>query len=299
MNNIDHLVEQYVLGNLSLEEAKSFEEYLSNTPAAKEKVDLQRDIIEAIKQKSRLEMKARLSQINPNASSTLTQKIAIAAATLVTATLVGIGMYSSAVTPQPLAIKTTTEVISPTPMEAQKNVSTSKAPKPTFEKNEATTPLAPTVITKNKVEIVTKSKISTPKTQNNETTKDNVAIVNKVKANPFEPINLSLDDSDEKSFGSNDDLVTEPNAQTKINAINKPYIIDSEEQGYNYNGKSMGISGEYTTAYTTYKVSDELGSLVFKYENTFYYIIQSDKLEKWEDHKITDPAILNELKKLK
>ena len=113
------------------------------------------------------------------------------------------------------------------------------------------------------------------------------------------PTAIDLDDFDDNNFG-NETIVTDHNSQTKDESEGKPYIIkNSKEQGYIYDGKSMGISGKYNTAYTTYKVSEELGSLVFKYDSKFYKIVKSKKLEKWEDHEISDSATLIELRKLK
>ena len=51
MKNIDSTIEQYLLGNLSADEVKAFEHEIQNNPDIKSEVNMQRNIIEAIKEK--------------------------------------------------------------------------------------------------------------------------------------------------------------------------------------------------------------------------------------------------------
>ena len=297
MNNIDNIIEKYVQGDLSLAEVKNFEQYLSRNPDIQQQVDIQKDTIESIKQKARLQMKARLSQINPKAGASLTQKIAIAAATFVTVTLIGIGTYSTSIDPKPIAenVKTTNsinktnkaaEVTKGTPVETEvKTVpSTSNFAPKTTVKSTLETKKTNVAVSRNKA----KNKITTP-------VKENSDVVN---TSNFDPLKEIVNHSDDNIFSGNDAIAIDPsNAQGATSKTPTPYKIENnKEQGYIYDGTSIGISGKYKSTYT---VSKELGMLIFEYDNKFYKIMVSNQLEKWKNHEITDPTVVKRLTDLK
>ena len=242
-------------------------------------------------------MKARLSQINPKAGASLTQKIAIAAATFVTVTLIGIGTYSTSIDPKPIAenVKTTNsinktnkaaEVTKGTPVETEvKTVpSTSNFAPKTTVKSTLETKKTNVAVSRNKA----KNKITTP-------VKENSDVVN---TSNFDPLKEIVNHSDDNIFSGNDAIAIDPsNAQGATSKTPTPYKIENnKEQGYIYDGTSIGISGKYKSTYT---VSKELGMLIFEYDNKFYKIMVSNQLEKWKNHEITDPTVVKRLTDLK
>lgn len=291
INNTEHLIEQYTLGNLSSQEAKNFEQYLSKNPDVQQKVDMQKDVVEAIKQKGRLQMKANLAQINPKVSSQLTQRIAIAAATIATATIVGFGIYTT----------TKKEQIVKQPVISSESIAKHQSEKSTIEVENITSETELLVVNETsnseKVTLETEKNISISTPATSSTYKKEIvtasSLENKPKTTPFDPTAEELGDSDEHVMGTDNGLEKDPSLSEDTREVPTPEILkNSKVQGFTYNGKSIGISGTYKTAYT---VTQRQGMLIFEYDNKFYEIIECEKIEKWEDHEITDPKILKKL----
>lgn len=282
MKNIDTLIEQYIQGNMSLEEAANFEEQLSQNPDVQAEVSMQKNIIEAIKQTRRLELKTKLMQINPNTVSPVTQKIAIAAATFAVSTLVSIGIYSLSVNNnhQTSAPENKIQIEMVETQGESKNTETieslEKEELVSNERSESSSGLAP------KKSILSPSKKTEENTVSNKTSKI------------FDPTKPILGSKDENELGNNENLPLEKQNTTHKEETpqirtnkNYPYL------GYEYDGKNIVILGDYKDAYI---IEERVGMRVLKYQGKLYKIVASNTPERLENHLVTDPILLEALK---
>lgn len=92
-SNIEELVSRYLEGEMSDIEKLNFENQLVNNPGVQEEFQLQKDILEGIREHRKAELKARLNDINiPSAG--ITQYLGLKVASLITVTAaVGFGVY--------------------------------------------------------------------------------------------------------------------------------------------------------------------------------------------------------------
>ncbi len=102
-------ISDYLDGNLNQLEEQALESELLNDPALKEELDLQKMTIEGIQQKRRLQLKKRLSQVNP-APTNLGVKVA---AILSLAGLITVGGY--------FVLRDTLDISLPSPTNAPKH----------------------------------------------------------------------------------------------------------------------------------------------------------------------------------
>lgn len=85
-------IERYLEGNMSGEELKAFEKLLDKDPMLKSEFELQQDIINAIKESRKAELKARLDNINVGAYNTGISGAKIVLTGAITAAI-GLGIY--------------------------------------------------------------------------------------------------------------------------------------------------------------------------------------------------------------
>src|SRR5690606_34168036 len=91
LNHIEQ-IERYLEGNMSGEELQAFEKLLDKDPMLKSEFQLQEDIISAIKESRKAELKARLDNINVGAYNTGISGAKIILTGAITAA-VGLGIY--------------------------------------------------------------------------------------------------------------------------------------------------------------------------------------------------------------
>jgi hypothetical protein len=293
MRNIDSTIEQYLQGSLSIEEVKAFEQEMQSNPEIQSEVSMQKNIIEAIKQTKRLELKATLSQINPSYVSPLTQKIAIAAVSLLTVSLVSVGIYSTIAKRDVVEINDNikTEIVN-----QEKNNSLEL----NLKVNENNT------ITSNKVVVEELNQSNTnvvksgaPVNQNTtiskstSTTTHNTSLTQKKN---FDPIALSQDSDDDTDFSSKNGRVEMDKSANTIENSKVDYSVDPNYDflGYKYDGKNLQLLGKF--AGEAYIVEKKMNLLVLRYNNRIYQIIESNKVERLDKHQITNQKIIDQLK---
>ncbi len=93
-HSLEQLMDDFISGKMSAKEASDFQSALTKDPALKGDLEFQQDVIDSIKEHRKIELKTKLSQIPVNTGMTLTQKIGIAAMTIIASSLIGVGIYS-------------------------------------------------------------------------------------------------------------------------------------------------------------------------------------------------------------
>lgn len=291
MQNIDTLMEDYILGKLSPEDVVQFEQFLAQDPKNQSHLDLQKDILNGIKEHSRHQLKSRLAQVQPSTTNLFTQKIAIVLATFATVALVGIGIYGTTQYNQ-----TTTNASTTAPQTVTERVEQAEV-EPKQEIAEGITSITPSDL-KPKLVLTEEIKTQKPETlalikEEAITPKADLAVQENMVPKPFNPLK-DLANDDETELGTNSDLVTDigPHAVS----TSAPKIDRIECQGnqkiesYRYHQGQLEICGEFSSKNTfEITVSEALDhAIFFSYDGSYYQIIESEEYERMSSHKITD-----------
>jgi hypothetical protein len=296
MKDIENVIEQYLLGNLSTEEKLKFEEMAKQNPDVQSELSMQKNIIEAIKQTRRVELKSKLAQVNPSSVSSLTQKIAIAAATITTATLIGIGIYSTSIENTVAENSTQSESVTK------------------VEQNEVNKPL-------DDADLVINEQVTVPNTstsdQNEGSSKGsknaNLIVKQNSGKNPvvknsganqssgntsggFNPFQNEESD-DPEQLGNNDF----ESGHNSANHSSKTIVATTSDRSYNflgykYDGKDIVSLGKYETGKNAPEFSRLDNKIYVKYNGKVYEVVASGKEEKLANHEVTDAQILKNFK---
>lgn len=293
MRNIDSTIEQYLQGSLSAEEVKTFEQEMQSNPEIQSEVNMQKNIIEAIKQTKRMELKASLSQINPSYVSPLTQKIAIAAVSLLTVSLVSVGIYSTIAKNDVIDIKEDTQIVIATEKQVNPDVENvlSKEKNTTTENTElAVQELSQSTST---------AKVKTPSNKNNPISKSSSTSSSNTTLNQkksFDPLALGQDSGDDNDISAKNGRIETDKSSNTIENSKVDYSVDPNYDflGYKYDGKNLQLLGKF--AGEAYIVEKKMNLLVLRYNNKIYQIIESNKVERLDKHQITNQKIIDQLK---
>lgn len=288
MENIDLVIEQYLMGELSPEQVSSFEQYLASNPAIEKNVQLQRNTIEAIKQTRRLQLKSNLANINPSTVSPITQKIAIIASSFLAASLIGAGAYFSTAKIAKTEVK---EIVYETEVITQTN-NLSEPEKIELEHEQTLAILnQPSALTENKL---SRKQFGSDRTTriNNSNTSNPINPNSKTK---FDPTNPNAIESKEIRFGSNGETleVGKQNSGFKTDKIDYTTDESCSYLGYKYDGKNIILLGKFKEVYS---LEQKMDILILRYQNKVYRIVDSDKKERLEKHLVTDKNLLELLK---
>ena len=300
MKNLDTTIENYLTGNLPADEVSKFEQFLSQNPDAQSQLDLQKDIIEGIKQMRKNELKSKLSSIDPKAGSNpIIQKLAIAATTLVGTAIVSIGIYTASYdhessTP---AVNNTTDNQISSVIETQPETPVNQTiPNDLTQENK-------------EEELVTNEVISPEVIESPESNKPTVSMVNTPTEGQITPShsprpNVFMD-VDEGENDPDHENIEEPNSssigQNIAEGSTLSYSIDtdctSDENGYTYSGMKLQLCGDFNKSeFTIYKDAVE-DNFYFAYENNYYKIVESNKFEKFSHNKLTSSKVIKRLVK--
>ena len=301
MKEIENIVEQYILGNLSPDELSKFESQMAQNPDLKSEVDLQKDVIEAVKNHRRMSLKQNLSQINPSTriGNLLTQKIAISAAILTTALVISIGIYSASVKEN--------QVVEA--LEKRNKTEQTTKQKPIQDSIVAFEESNPEVEeVKNLTQV---DKIETGKSNNNVTTstvkkpsKSKVVISNPTY-NPEEDFNSSnnFDEHDISNNTSHNPLPSNSEFKSLVDVDYTKCKRNDKVQSYKYSNGTYEFCGINESEPTIIEIISgnskfKEGAKYLKYNNLYYEIVPTSSYEKFENHIITDKELRSELNKI-
>ena len=285
MENIELQIENYLLGNMSPEERGDFEKFISENSNAKSELEMQKLVLEAIKQTRRLELKTKLAGINPSSISPWTQKIAIAAVSALTVTLVGITMYTSInnnlETPKKVS-KSSISITSNSSPISQKEVKQVESEIEIIDRAKTSAQIIPKV---------NKSKPSVGK--NNIKSTESIRTIK--KTDKFDPL-VYAEDEEDIEYSFNNGTIESSKNNNEIHSSKIDYSVDKgyDFLGYKYDGKNLQLLGNFKGE--AYIVEKKLGMLLLRYQGKIYKIVESNnKEERLEDHQISDLKVLNQL----
>lgn len=300
MQNIDTLMEDYILGNLSPEDVKKFEQFLAQDPKHRSDLELQKDILEGIKQHSRQQLKSKLAQVNPHAGRLITQKIAVVVATFAAAALVGIGIYSTVQDGQ-------TALPSQTPQPSMSLISPTESPQLVELEMEASPLIKDEAVSAKTTEKNIPQNLDIQKIEAPKSVKKAPKIVEEIIHSPTKKTNKAfnplkdLAQNDEKELGTDSKLVTEMGtnpASKKATNIDRVECQGNKKiESYRFQDGLLEICGEFSSKNTfEITVSEALGhAIFFSYDGAYYQIIESPNYEKMSDHKITDQKTIQKI----
>lgn len=93
MNFYEEKIEGYLAGKLNAADTQALEEGMRKDPLLKNEVELQRDIIESLKNSRKIQLKNRLNNIDVTSTSTGVSSAVKIAASFITVGIVGAGLY--------------------------------------------------------------------------------------------------------------------------------------------------------------------------------------------------------------
>jgi len=305
MKEIENIVEQYILGNLSPDELSEFESQMAQNPDLKSEVDLQKDVIEAVKNHRRMSLKQNLSQINPSAGigNLLTQKIAIGAATLTTALVIGIGIYNASVK-ENQAIEALEDKNKIEQITEQKSISDNidnvvainESRTQEEEKVEDLIQVEKVVTQKNNNKIITSPVKESAVPEVN--TPD-------IFYNPDEDFNTN-NNFDEHDVGNNNSHSSSPSDSEFKPLVEVEYTEcqrNDKVQSYKYSNGTYEFCGINESEPTIIEITSgnsnfTEGAKYLKYNNNYYEIVPTSSYEKFENHIVTDKKLRSELNKI-
>lgn len=280
--NID-LIDNYLTGNLSQEQATAFENSMASDPTLKAEVDFQNDVINSIKDHRKSELKERLNSINVTSSSTsVWQKVAIAASTILISG--GIALYLT-------ENNTPEETVSPTIVES--------SPK---EKD----------LIKEEVVIVTDNSVTEENTTEELIVKTNTEapqeeIVTTETITPVAPIdpfqnapspNMTDNDVEIDHELDSENRVNTSTVKLKENGL-KVYPENKKNRfHYKYDGKNILVQiADYSDETPAVLIDyPEKKEVFMNYNGTFYQLDQTKSWNSLSDHKISNPHLVEILK---
>ncbi|HVD99377.1 MAG TPA: hypothetical protein VNB90_14305 [Cytophagaceae bacterium] len=99
MNFYEEEIESYLAGKLNNADKLALEENMKKDPLLKNEVELQRDIIESLKNTRKAQLKNRLNNIDVSSSATGVSSAVKIAASIITVGIIGAGLYYFSVLP--------------------------------------------------------------------------------------------------------------------------------------------------------------------------------------------------------
>lgn len=280
-------IEDYLLNKLSAEESSKFAGEVSSDPLLKQEVDFHSDIIDALKEHRKNELKRRLSQVDITKPVSIGQKLAIAAATLLVSGSMGYFGYqwmNSGIENPDLA-KETVEVVSPE--KSEEKALTVKA----VEENQGNTQEEITSPTED--EIVSNNPGVVPTEV--ETPQDELA------SPQFTEPTFEMEVSDEMELGSgNDDELRTPGTVKADRSFDNTSatFVNSSKFSYYYDGEKLYLEIPMEGNVDKPLVIDlDTGNEVYlKYGDQFYKIDKTTtKREPLKKHLVTDQELIKKL----
>jgi hypothetical protein len=289
MNFYEDKIEAYLTGKLSAADKMTLEQGMNNDPLLKGEVDLQRDIIESLKNSRKLQLKNRLNNINVTATATGVSSAVKIAASLITVGMIGAGIYYLSVFPSKDKEEESVSVI------VNENI-----PSPAVQNSNNDTNNAPVVadIDKNSNQVVVKNNTPVSNSQNVSAIKNNNQVVVANPALPNEGI-----PTESENFNSNNESIPADKISQSSNvgkAQNvETTIVDTNKKdfSYKYSDNKLFLYGDFKdTPYNLFEiVSPKSKQLYLRFEGNYYELKANHKVSKLKE--VKDPSVLEQLNK--
>lgn len=307
-SNIEELVSRYLEGEMSELERLNFENRLVNNPAIQEEFQLQKDVLEGIRDYRKAELKARLNKINIP-SPGITQYLGVKIAALVTiTTMIGFGAYFIFVdndkSPE-------TPVATEQPLVVEKDVTRKEAP----EIGEPIQDSAPQVSAEQKQGPVIKkapeSEVSKPEPESIQQEEEKKEVTQVPVPKVMRP-DFVEDIAEENVDHKGDSFEVNANSLANINRLSESKVevetvFDKKKDfHYKFYNRKLYLYGDFEQnpyeiiEYNANTVVADAGNrLYFLYYEGKYYRLESGQMKVAPLVELTDDELVNELELLR
>lgn len=289
--NPEH-IEAFLEDRLSPADAASFSNAIAQDPLLKNEVTLQQEIVEAIKNNRKAELKARLNKVEVSSAPTyLGAKIA---ASVLLSAMVGWGIYSfttGKTETQSASVEVSKPVITTSPAKEQT---------PVLQKDNETVAVAPAAPEALSKESISQPKRKQVKTKNSIQPSEDVADKT-VAVTPDAP---AMMETDQDQFINEDNgAIPQPKlggAGTGNSSDIQVAIDKNSNKNFHYKFKENKVLlyGNFeSSAYEILELNTSKGKQVYLYYNNSYYKLQPNQVTPAPLVKITDQKLIADLNK--
>jgi hypothetical protein len=265
ITNIE-LIERYIDGELNSTDATAFEKQIEADPKLKNEVIFQKDMISALQNARRSDLKARLAAIEVSAGFSNIQRFAIAASTLIVGSMIYFGVSE---------MGTQTEITAETSDEIE-NIT------PVVTENIEVTPTNNVVnVVENTLDESVES-VEVPKNQNTTVNTNQVTTSNDdLTTAPIIP-GIPMDEEDELSI---DNIDNEPKGASHLTTRNVvansgvpiPKMHSAKKKGqlaYEYDKENLDLYGDFNKEYYLYELTGT-GNIYLLFNDMYYEITET------------------------
>ena len=291
MSNFE-LIDDYLGNRLSEAEAAAFEKQAASDPSLKSDLDIQKQIVEGVRNARKVELKAMLNNIPVGGSAGSGVIAGKIAASIIAVGVIGSLVYY-AVAPDKQESKPTTEITAP--VENKPDAVTEVAPQEEkkAEEQTATTPTAPSVKAEKKITKVEGKKTDSPVDASKNTEVNSPAAAQKPKIEVMDP-------SADMETSKTEEKVTTTTGKASNNASRIAVDTDSANKKYNFHyrfsGNKLMLYGPFDKSlYEILEINGDNKSVFLYYKNTFY-LLSEKQTAITPLEAIKDPALVKKVK---
>jgi hypothetical protein len=288
----EDLVSRYLDNEMSDVEKLEFENRLASDPGLKEEYAFQKDVIQAVKESRRMELKSRLSNIQPPSTPIYqTLGVKIAAVASITA-IVGVGTYYMLNNKEELGLTdvdiTKSKSIEYTPKKEMPSIPEVHVPPPEdVQIDEGAVEETPAPARDEDASKVTASKKSTPKPSKPQVVRPEIA------EEPAEDDLITENIAEESNYNTIEEI--KENIESTVEIETEKSRRYSNHYKF-YNNKLYLLGDFKNSPYEIIELNSSKGKDYFLYYEDNFYRLYKDVVKPAPLEKVEDEAILDELK---
>jgi hypothetical protein len=293
MNFYEDKIEAYLAGKLNAADTQALEEGMRKDPLLNNEVELQRDIIESLKNSRKIQLKNRLNNIDVTSTSTGVSSAVKIAASFITVGIVGAGIYYFSVLSTDKSKDNVTVVLS-------ENVQA-----PQVQNNEANIIKDNTVTTGTVEAGVTKNQLKPSvanKNTNNAIARNNSSAP-EITAQANVPNGVIAETESDRV--SRDMTINIPDGsisqESAVKVENPDVSVDDRNKkdfSYVYTDNKLYLIGDFNDQpYSLYEINTSKGRKLYLSFDGKYYELKSNQTKATRLKEVKDPYTLETLKK--
>lgn len=297
MNFYEDKIEAYLAGKLNATDTLALEEGMRKDPLLKNEVELQRDIIESLKNNRKLQLKNRLNNIDVTSTSTGVSSAVKIAASFITVGIIGAGIYYFSVLSTDKTKDNVTVVLNEdVKIPKVQNNNDANAVK---NDNGAITSTNETVNTEKNKSSGNKSGVAVSN-KNNKNTNNTQEEIN-VQANVPNGVIVETESdrlNRDMTINIPDGSIGQENA---VKVENPDVAVDDrnkKEFSYKYTDNKLYLIGDFNDQpYSLYEINTPKGRKLYLSFDEKYYELKSNQTKATRLKEVKDPYTLETLKK--